>query len=280
MANRELKVCGRRGHVTYLPDEPDLADRLRGSTALGDVWRCLRCGEWVLGRPTSRGPASQAPVPARGRALRQLTILRVLAVERILRALVLVIASYGLLRFASAQSALRDYFGQLVPAARPLAERLGIDLDQSAIVREATRVLQAQHGTLSFVALGLLGYGLLEGVEGMGLWLAKRWAEYLTVVATAAFLPLEVVELTRTVTVTKVGAFLINIGAVLYLIVAKRLFGARGGQAAYEEKLRGESLLEVREAGRKTALGKTAQSGRDIGMSTVDESQPERPWRG
>jgi uncharacterized membrane protein (DUF2068 family) len=225
------------------------------------------------------GPASQAPVPARGRALRQLTILRVLAVERIVRALVLVAAAYGLHRFSSAQAALRDSFGQLVPVARPLFERLGIDLDQSTIVREAGKALQAQHGTLTLVALGLLAYGLLEAVEGVGLWLAKRWAEYLTVVATAAFLPLEVVELTRTVTVTKVGAFLINVAAVLYLVLAKRLFGARGGQAAYEQGLRGQSLLEVRDAGQEADLAESPHPGRDVGMSNVGEAQPERPPR-
>jgi len=275
--NRELRVCGRRGHLTYAPTEPDLAARLRGETALGESWRCLRCGDWVLGAPQAGGPADQAPVPARGKALRQLTILRVLAVERVFRGLVLIAASYGVYRFESAQKALSASFGALVPAARPLAARLGIDLDHSAILSAATRALHAGRGTLTLVAVGLLAYGLLELVEGVGLWLAKRWAEYLTVVATAAFLPYEVYELTKSVTVTKLVAFAINVLAVVYLVLAKRLFGARGGRAAYERDLEGESLLEVEAAGRETRLHGDGDLGRDVGLSDAPPGGAERP---
>ena len=116
MSNRELKACGRHGHITYAPDEADLAGRLRSRTALGEAWRCLRCGDWVLGAPQGSGPADEAPVPPRGKALRQLTILRVLAVERVLRAIVLIAAAYGVYRFSSAQTALR---GRSPPGSRP-----------------------------------------------------------------------------------------------------------------------------------------------------------------
>ena len=116
-------------------------------------------------------------------------------------------------------------------------------------MHEATKALNAGRGAIVLVAVGLLVYGLVEGVEGVGLWLAKRWAEYLTVVATAVFIPYEVYELTKAVTVTKALAFAINVAAVVYLIVAKRLFGVRGGTRAYERELEGESLLEVRAAG-------------------------------
>ncbi|HUR75812.1 MAG TPA: DUF2127 domain-containing protein [Sporichthya sp.] len=202
----------------------------------------------MLGVPAASGPAEHAPVPPRGRALRQLALLRLLAAERILRGLVLVAAAYGVKRFASAQESLRRSFGDTLPAARPLAERLGFDLDHSLLVREATKALNASQTTLTLVALALLAYGILEGVEGVGLWLAKRWAEYLTVVATAAFLPLEVYELIDHTTLTKAGAFVINIAVVVYLVLAKRLFGARGGRRAYEEEMSSEALLEIEAA--------------------------------
>jgi uncharacterized membrane protein (DUF2068 family) len=275
VTNRELRVCGRRGHLTYAPVEPELAARLRAETALGEAWRCLRCGDWVLGPPAARGPADQAPVPPRGRALRQLTILRVLAVERVVRALVLIAAGYGVYRFESAQTALRGSFGQLIPATRPLADRLGIDLDHSSIVSAATRALHAGHGTLTLVAVGLLAYGLLELVEGVGLWLAKRWAEYLTVVATAVFIPYEVYELFTSVTTTKLVTFLINVLVVIYLMVAKRLFGLRGGREAYERELRGESLLEVEQAGRDCGDGRPA--GRDPSQWEPRSTMRDKP---
>jgi uncharacterized membrane protein (DUF2068 family) len=272
VSNRELKACGRHGHVTYAPDEADLAARLRSATPLGEAWRCLRCGDWVLGAPRGSGPADRAPVPPRGKALRQLTILRVLAVERVVRGLVLVGAAYGVYRFASAQTALRGAFSSWLPAAQPLASRFGVDLDRSALVHEATRALNAGTGALALVAVGLLVYGLLEGVEGVGLWLAKRWAEYLTVVATAVFIPYEVYELTRAVTATKLVAFAINVAAVVYLVVAKRLFGVRGGTRAYEQEMAGESLLEVRAAGEGPRL---SHGGRDVGMSDAAADRVE-----
>jgi uncharacterized membrane protein (DUF2068 family) len=276
MFSRELRACGRSGHVTYAPQESELADRLRAETAAGEAWRCLRCGDWVPGPAAGSGPADHAPVPARGKALRQLTILRVLAVERVFRGLILVAAAYGIHRFASAQRSLQDSLGRLLPAARPLANRLGLDLDHSSILREAEKALHARHGTLTLLAVGLLLYGLLEVVEGVGLWRARRWAEYLTVVATAIFLPLEVHELLKTVTVTKVGAFAINVLAVVYLVLAKRLFGARGGRAAYQRELGGESLLAV-EAAAGTGDASDRLEGRSVGMSDAATDDPERP---
>jgi uncharacterized membrane protein (DUF2068 family) len=276
--NRELKACGKHGHVIYAPTEAELADRLRSQTALGEAWRCLRCGDWVLGEPQTSGPADQAPVPPRGKALRQLTILRFLAVERVLRGLILMAAGYGVYRFESAQTALRGSFGRLVPALRPLADQLGVDLDHSAILAGATKALHAGQGTLNLVAIGLVVYGLLELVEGIGLWLAKRWGEYLTVIATAAFLPYEISELLKSVTVTKVGAFVINVLAVVYLLLAKRLFGLRGGQKAYERELRGESLLEVEAAGHDRRIG-GRDSGRSEGMSDARPGSAELPIR-
>jgi uncharacterized membrane protein (DUF2068 family) len=260
----ELWACGWHGHVTYAPTEPDLAERLRAQTALGESWRCLRCGDWALGPPAASGPADQAPVPARGKALRQLVILRLLAVERLVRALVLIIAAYGVYRFESAQTALRNLVESLIPAARPLADRLGVDLDHSVLVGAVYKALHEQRSMLNLVVAGLLAYGVLELVEGIGLWLAKRWAEYLTVIATSVFLPYEIYELTRSVTATKVVAFLINVAAVVYLVLAKRLFGVRGGRAAYEREVASESLLEVTAAGRQDDLSGTA--GRDVGI--------------
>lgn len=52
----ELWTCGRRGHVTYAPDDDALAERLSGTTGLGEVWRCLRCGDFTVGPPHGRGP--------------------------------------------------------------------------------------------------------------------------------------------------------------------------------------------------------------------------------
>lgn len=60
-------------------------------------------------------------------------------------------------------------------------------------------------------------YAVLYATEGIGLWLQKRWAEYLTTVATASLIPFEIWELTRGFSVLKVVALAVNIAIVLYL---------------------------------------------------------------
>src|SRR5581483_10813842 len=79
-------------------------------------------------------------------------------------------------------------------------------------------------------------YAVLEGVEAVGLWYQRRWAEYLTFVATIVFLPYEIYELTRSVSALKIVALVVNIAIAVYLLFAKRLFGLRGGAAAEERE--------------------------------------------
>lgn len=52
-------------------------------------------------------------------------------------------------------------------------------------------------------------------------------------------------DLLKGITFTRGAAFAINIAAVLYLLLSKRLFGLRGGRRAYDAERRGEQLLEV-----------------------------------
>jgi len=82
------------------------------------------------------------------------------------------------------------------------------------------------------VGLGAIGYGSLFLVEGIGLWKGKRWAEYLTVVATGLLIPFEVYEIARRSTVVRVMALVINVAAVAYLVY--RLRRPRDVSAAYQ----------------------------------------------
>ncbi len=244
-----LRTCGRRGHVTYAPTEPELRERLRAETGLGVAWRCLRCGDFVLGEPRGTGPAGDAPLVPRGRALRDALILRLLAIERWGRGVLIILAAYGIYRFRAHHDATQRGFNEDLPLIRPLAQKLNFNLDDSSIVHTIQSVINAQTRTLAWVAIGLLGYGLLQLVEGTGLWLLKRWGEYFAVVATSLGLPIEVYELVEKVTTFRIVAFAINVAAVLYILLSKRLFGIRGGKAAYEAQRHEASLLEVEAAG-------------------------------
>jgi uncharacterized membrane protein (DUF2068 family) len=103
--------------------------------------------------------------------------------------------------------------------------------------------------------LGLVAYGVLQIVEATGLWGGWRWAEYLAVVATSAFIPLEIYELSEKPTPLKAGALVLNIVVVIYLVHKGRLFGARGGHEAFLGELRDSTLLAdlLRSRGRSTA---------------------------
>jgi len=118
----------------------------------------------------------------------------------------------------------------------------------AVVYRLLLRTLVTRARLAALVAIGLVAYAALQLVEGIGLFLLKRWGEYVAAVGTSVFLPLEIHELTKRVTVIRVGALVVNLAAIAYLVWTKRLFGVRGGRAAFEAERESESLLEVEAA--------------------------------
>ena len=243
--------CARKGHVTYAPDEPDLRDRLMASTAGGTAWRCLRCGtfEHHHGKVHhGTGPAAEAPLLRRGRELRDELILRVFAVERFIRFVVFAAAAYGVWRFKYDRGHIQQAFNHDLPAIRELYQDLGFNFDHSKLIGLIQHSFTLDARTLTYLAIGLVLYALIELTEGVGLWLGQRWGEYFAMVATSVFLPYEVYDLTVKITWLRVGALVINLLLVVYLVWSKRLFGVRGGKRAYEARLRTDSFIEVEQA--------------------------------
>src|SRR4029077_13264312 len=174
----ELRTCARRGHVTYAPDDETLAHRLSGLTGLGEVWVWLRCGEFPLGAPHVRGPADDAPMVLRGKALRQAIIVRALAVERWLRAVLIGLAAWAVWKFRGAQGSIQA----AVERDLPLLPASGIKVDQMTAIHELEKALATKPNTLILLFFLLAAYALLELIEGVGLWLLARWGEYFAVV--------------------------------------------------------------------------------------------------
>src|SRR5436190_3415572 len=73
--------------------------------------------------------------------------------------------------------------------------------------------------TIDKFAIGSFLYSVLLLIEGVGLCLRKRWAEYLTVGITASLLPFEFYELLHRVTWSGIVVTLLNVAIVVYLIV-------------------------------------------------------------
>lgn len=243
-----LRSCGLHGHVTYAPSESELAARLHVETPGGEAWRCLRCETYVVGTPHGSGPADRAPIVLRGRALKDAFILRLLAAERGIRGVGLALIAFGMLRFSSSQDVLERTLADYLPLVKPLADRLGYDLEHSGVVRLLHESLDLNHTTLLWATGGVAGYAVLQLTEAVGLWLLKRWGEYVAVVGTSAFIPLEIYEIVNGPTWLKVAALCVNLFAVGYLVWTKRLFGLRGGHAALEREREAVSLIEVEAA--------------------------------
>lgn len=243
-----LRTCARKGHVTYAPTEPAYRDKLQATTPLGEAWRCLRCGTYVLGAPNGSGAADDAPILLRGKALRSAFILRALAIERWVRGLLLIGLAIAVFRLKSTQVTLKGLFERDLRSLDPFFRQIHFDVSDSSTIHSVQKVLDAKPSTLNLIAFGVLMYGLLEVAEGIGLWSLQRWGEYVAVVGTTVFIPLEVYELTEKVSWLKLVVLIINIAAVVYLVLSKRLFGIRGGHAAYEASLHEASLLEVEES--------------------------------
>ena len=77
-------------------------------------------------------------------------------------------------------------------------------------------------GTVVITGIAALGYGVLELVEGVGLWLDMLWAEYLTVIATSLLIPFEVYELIHKPSIVKAAGIAVNVAIVAYLAHALR----------------------------------------------------------
>lgn len=241
----ELRSCGRHGHLTYQPDEADLAAHLSAKAPQGQVWRCLRCGDYVLGEPQAGGPAEDAPVPMRGPQIREAVIMRFLAIERFIRAVILIAAGYGIWKFDGSRNSVQQAISSYLPIMHELSQRMGIDLQQAAPMKLIGEALGAKHSTLLWIAGGVVLYGLIEFLEGVGLWSLQRWGEYVAVVGTSIFLPLEVFEMFHNFTWLKLAGFIVNVALVAWLVWSKRLFGARGGTNAFEAQRHTASIMEI-----------------------------------
>jgi uncharacterized membrane protein (DUF2068 family) len=225
----------------------------------------------VPGDPGGSGPARDAPRVRRGKEVRSAVILRVFAIERFLRALLFLALAYGLWRFKYARHSIDATFDRERPIARELFLQLGYNINNSKLIGLVEHALTLSGQAITLLAIGLAAYGAVEVVEGTGLWLARRWGEYFAMVATSVGLPLEIYDLAKKITVTALILFLVNLALVLYLVLTKRLFGVRGGKAAYDARLRSDSVLAAAIAAAAAAhTPDPAASEHDLAASEPD----------
>ncbi len=235
----ELLICGLSGHALVGLDARSVGpeDSLV-ARQVGDVrWlRCLRCDSWLAVDPVEPPVRDQPPgrdeieLPLRGKPLRDKVILRLIAINRGFHFLVLGSLGALVLLFAHDRAALRDTFYQVIADLQG-----GVssgEVHRHGILHEIDTAFTTSSSHLHLLGAVLIIYAVVEGIEMVGLWMLKRWAEYLTFLVTTSLLPLELYELATRATVFKIFALIVNLAVVVYLLLAKRLFGFRGGVAA------------------------------------------------
>jgi uncharacterized membrane protein (DUF2068 family) len=231
----ELIGCALHGHRLVGTDASDVrpADAALVRTAGTIRWyRCLRCDAWLAApppaEPTRQFPPDRADIelPLRGRPLRDRYVLRLIAVDRAIHVVVLAILALVVVIVARHESTLRDDFTRVIT---DLQGDAAAKKTQHGFLGEIQKALSLRTGSLYALAGVAAGYAVLEAIEMVGLWYARRWAEYLTFLATILLLPIEIYELSERISALKIGTLVINLAIAVYLLLAKRLFGLRGG---------------------------------------------------
>jgi uncharacterized membrane protein (DUF2068 family) len=132
-----------------------------------------------------------------------------IAAFKLTQALLFVAIGVGALRLLHQD--VNDVLARLADHLRfdPESRFVNFILEKAALVDD--RLLR-RIGTAVFI------YAALDLTEGIGLYLEKVWAEYLTLAITASFLPLEIFELFRRITVIRVALLVVNVLVFFYLL--------------------------------------------------------------
>jgi uncharacterized membrane protein (DUF2068 family) len=262
----ELVWCALHGHALVGTDAAQLTPQdtlVAREDENGTRWhRCLRCDSW-LPLPAPEQPArASAPardeieLPRRGKPLRDLVVLRLIAIDRAFHFVVLTALGVLVFLFSADRATFRHDFFKVVADLQG-GTVAGSSHARSGFLHTLDNLFTTSSSHLHRLGAVLLMYAVVEGIEAVGLWYLKRWAEYLTFLVTASLLPFEVYEIAHRASPLKVVAFLINVAVVIYLIYAKRLFGVRGGATAEEAQIRRDLGWEALE---RTAPAPAARS--------------------
>jgi uncharacterized membrane protein (DUF2068 family) len=144
---------------------------------------------------------------------RRPVLLRLIAAERAIRGAALVAA--GIYLFGH----LHSDFGKL---SDRWLRKLELDPNRGFVHKIVEHLHRLTSDQVKIAAFFAVGYGALELVEGVGLWLDKLWAEYLTVIATSLLIPFEVYELVHKPGPVKAAGIVVNVLIVIYLAVRLR----------------------------------------------------------
>jgi uncharacterized membrane protein (DUF2068 family) len=106
-----------------------------------------------------------------------------------------------------------------------VADHLKLGPDNRLVDRALAAISGLSTAKLEELGLGTFVYAAVFLTEGVGLVLRRRWAEYLTTIVTASFIPFELYELSRGFSTLKLVGLCVNVAILVYLLtrlLAKR----------------------------------------------------------
>lgn len=144
-----------------------------------------------------------------GRSERSKRAIRLIGVFKLFKATMLVLLSFGVFR---------AMHGDAADMVHELARVLRVDPHGEMLTGLVAKVSGVSPERLRLLGFATLLYAALFATEGIGLLLAKVWAEWLAVVSTAGFIPLEIMSLAKHPNAIHVVVLLVNILIVAYLL--------------------------------------------------------------
>lgn len=130
---------------------------------------------------------------------------------KLLKALLLIAVGIGAIKFLH-----KD----IVTTVTHWTEVLRVDPENQLVHGVLVRILRVTPKQLKELSVGTFLYAGLFATEGLGLLLRRRWAEYFTIVTTGGLIPLEIFELSRHFTLTKLLVVLLN-GLIFWYLIAR-----------------------------------------------------------
>ena len=143
------------------------------------------------------------------------TFLKIIIIEKFTLGIIATLLSFGVINLINKD--MEVFTNQIV-------DYFDIDMDNSYIEAVITKIGMIKNGTIIGVSIGMVSYALLNLAMGYGLHRRKRWAEWLTVIATALLIPFEIYEIIQEQTTIYIGVLILNCAIVYYLAKHKELF--------------------------------------------------------
>ena len=133
-----------------------------------------------------------------------------IGVFKLVKALLLVAAGLGALKLLHQDAS---------EGLERFVETIRVAPGRAFLERAASRIGVLSEKQLAGIAFGTFVYAAIFLIEGVGLLLRKTWAEWLTVIVTTSFIPLEVWHAVRHATAGSIGGIALNVAIVVYLVV-------------------------------------------------------------